>query len=142
MAQIDTFGFTISLMLEEWADAFALHRDGEHLGWATKNMLYEFERHGGSPPRTTGRPPLNIPRRALLIEYAVMQIARTDPTTAWVLRAYHCSRGRRNYERFWKANALLTRAGLPTIRRAGYQDLAKSGEDRIARILASEAQTA
>lgn len=138
MSQIDTYSVTIALMMECWGDAYALHRDGEQLGFASKNMLYEFERHGGSPPRTTGRPPINIPRQALLVEYAVLQIARTDPTTAWVLRAFHCGRGRRNYERFWQANALLTKAGLNPIRRASYQDLAKRGEERVGRVLESE----
>jgi hypothetical protein len=130
---------TVACMLEVWADNYALHRDGERLGFPSKNLLYEVERHGGPPPRSMGTPPINIPKPAMLVEYAVLQIARTDPATAWVLRAFHCGRGRRNYERFWLANALMTRAGLPAIRRASYQDLAKTGEERVGRIIAQTA---
>jgi hypothetical protein len=123
-------------MIDLWADHYALHRDGERLGFPSKNLLYEAIRHKGVPPRTSGRPPLNIPTSAMMVEQAVLQIGRDDPPTAWVLRAFHCGRGRRNYERFWLANDLLNRAGLPSIRRASYQDLAKAGEDRIGRIIA------
>jgi hypothetical protein len=75
-----------------------------------------------------------------MVEDAVLQIARTDPTTAWVLRAFHCGRGRRNYERFWQANELLKKAGLAPIRRASYQDIAKRGEQRIGRVLEADAR--
>lgn len=130
---------TVACMMDVWADNYALHRDDERLGFPSKNMLYEVIRHEGMPPRTTGRPPLNIPKTAMMVEEAVLQIARTDPATAWVLRAFHCGRGRRNYERFWLANALMTKAGLPPIRRASYQDLARAGEDRVGRIIAQTA---
>jgi hypothetical protein len=140
MPQIDTFGMAVRAMMDQWGRTFAMHRDGENLGFATKNILYELMRHEGAPPRTTGNKPLEINLQALAVEYAVLDIARDDAATAWVLRAYHCGQGRRRFERFWFANHLLARAGLAQVRMSGYLDLAERGEQRVARILAEEAK--
>lgn len=133
--QIDMMAVQVAVWLDRWAEAFALHRDGENLGFASRNMLYEVIRHGGAPPRATGYKPLSIAMEAMIIEGAVLQIARTDPATAWVLRAFHCGRGRRNFERFEQANELLDKAKLPRVNLSSYQDMAKRGEQRISRLL-------
>lgn len=133
--QIDMMAVQVAVWLDRWAEAFALHRDGENLGYPSKNILYDIIRHKEVPPRATGYKPLTIDMQAMLIEGVVLKIARTDPTTAWVLRAYHCGRGRRRFERFDQANELLRRAQLPTVSVSSYEDLAKRGEQRISRIL-------
>lgn len=139
MPRVDTWKLAVESMLEQWGREFSLHREPDGLGFATKNLLYEVIRHAGPPPRATGYKPLEINLQALAVEYAVMEIGRTDPATAWVLRAAHCSYGRRRYERFWKANELLSEAGLPNVRLAAYLDLVTRGEQRLSQILVEEA---
>lgn len=140
MAQIDRFNELVRHMMLQWGDAYPLSHRTENLGFPSKNLLHEVIRHGGAPPRASGMRPMNIPTDALEVEYAVLQIARDDQLTAWVLRAFHCGRGRRNYERFWQANELLAKAGLSPIRRASYQDLVRSGEYRVGRIIAGQSR--
>lgn len=138
MAQIERFRELVSHMMRQWGDAFPLTHRTENLGFASKNLLHEVIRHGGAPPRASGTKPMNIPNDAMEVELAVLQIARDDATTAWVLRAFHCGRGRRNYERFWQANELLRSADLPPLRRQAYQDLVRAGEDRVGRLIATQ----
>lgn len=143
MSQVDTFGIAVRAMLEGWGRTFAIHRDCEYLGHAGVNMLQVLIDHKGEmPAKATGYKPLEINLQHLAVEYAVLAIARTDPTTAWVLRAYYCTQGRRRFERYEAANAMLAKAGLHTLTRASYMDLAESGEARVARILEKEARAA
>jgi len=140
MSQIDTFGLAVRAMLDGWGRTFALHRDCDYLGHSGVNMLQVLIDHKGEmPAKATGYKPMEINLQHLAVEYAVLAIARTDPATAWVLRAYYCTPGRRRFERYEAANAMLVKAGLPTISRASYMDLAESGEQRIYRILMAEA---
>lgn len=143
MTQVDTFGIAVRAMLEGWGRTFAIHRDCEYLGHAGVNMLQVLIDHKGEmPAKATGYKPLEINLQHLAVEYAVLAIARTDPTTAWILRAYYCTQGRRRFERFESANEMLKRAGLAKVSRASYLDLAERGEQRISRILQKEAQAA
>lgn len=143
MSQIDTFGLAVRAMMDGWGRTFALHRDCEYLGHSGVNMLQVLIDHKGEmPAKPTGFKPLEINLQHLAVEYAVLAIARTDPATAWVLRAYYCTQGRRRFERFESANDMLARAGLPRVSRASYMDMAERGEFRVAKILEKEAQAA
>ena len=137
--QIDTFGAYVRAELDHWGREFALHRDCEYLGHASKNMLQILIDHRGEMPSpNVGYKPLETDMRAQRIEDIVADIARTHLAMACCLRAYHCGAGRRKVERAETANLLLANAGLPAIRARVYMDLAHRGEERVRGVLERE----
>jgi len=112
----DTFGPYVRMRLDGWGREFALHRDCEYLGHASKNMLQVLIDHKGEmPERPTGFKPLEVDPSALEIERIVTDIARDNVTLACVLRAYYCGSGRRKVERWETANLLIATAGAPVL---------------------------
>lgn len=141
--QIDTFGAYVRAELDHWGREFALHRDCEYLGHASKNMLQVLIDHRGEmPPPNVGYKPLETDRRAQLIEDIVADIARVHLAMAICLRAYYCGMGRKRVERWETANLLLANAGQPCIRATAYMDLAKRGEERVYGVLTGIARAA
>lgn len=133
--QLDTVGPYVRRRLEHWGDEFALGRDCDHLGYSSKNLLHILMEHHGMPGRATGYKPLEVNAEAQEVEDAVYRIARTDPQTAWVLRAYYCGRGRRKIERYETANMMLANAGLPMMRQRAYLECAARGTYNVQEIL-------
>lgn len=137
--QIDTFGAYVRAELDHWGREFALHRDCEYLGHASKNMLQILIDHRGEmPPPNVGYKPLETDMRAQRIEDIVADIARTHLAMACCLRAYHCGAGRRKVERAETANLLLANARLPAVRARVYMDLAIRGGERVRGVLERE----
>ena len=132
MAEIDTFGCYTRAELEHWGREFALHRDCEYLGHASRNVLQTLIDHRGEmPPPNVGYKPLETDLRAQRIEDIVADIARSNLAMAICLRAYYCGQGRRKVERFETALLLLTTAGCGVIRVGAYMDLVRRGEERV-----------
>lgn len=108
MTTIDTFGDYVRQRLEDWGREFALHRDCDYLGHASKNMLQVLIEHRGElPGRAQGFAPLQVDLACQQIEDIVTDIARDQPRLACVLRAYYCGRGRRKVERYETALLLI-----------------------------------
>ena len=94
--QADTFGAYVRARLDGWGREFALHRDCEYLGHASKNVLQVLIDHKGEmPARQVGYKPLEVDNDALQVECIVSDIARDNVPMACVLRAYYCGSGRR-----------------------------------------------
>ncbi len=109
--QADYFAKYVDRRLEDWGEVFALHRDCEYLGHASKSTLAMLIEHGGEmPPRPTGFKPLEVPLLAHQIELIVTDLARFNPRAASCLRAYWCGRGRKKVERFETALLLIDAA--------------------------------
>lgn len=124
MTTIDSFGEYVRDRLDAWGREFALHRDFEYLGHQSKNMLQVLIDHKGEmPPANTGYKPLDIPHECQVIEDIVADIARDQPPTACVLRAYYCGQGRRRVERYETANLLITYTGGRVISLSQYRNL-------------------
>ncbi|WDS36226.1 hypothetical protein [Pseudoxanthomonas sp.] len=133
MAEIDTATETARMLLERWGAEFALHRDCEYLGHASRNMLQVLIDHKGEMPgRVTGFKPLECDAEALMVEQLVTAVARSNKPMAICLRAYYCGSGRRKVERYETALMLLANAGQPMVKVPAYMDLARRGLDRIA----------
>lgn len=140
MTTLDTFGGYVNSRLLQWGDEFALHRNFEWLGYASKNMLQVLIEHKGEMPgRTTGFKPMEVDAQAHEIELLVTDIAR-DPaqkSMACCLRAYYCGSGRRKVERWETARLLIATArptaSLPTLRQ--YMGLVEDGRLIIRRKL-------
>ena len=132
MSQVDTFGCYTRSELEYWGREFALHRDCEYLGHASRNVLQTLIEHRGEmPPPNVGFRPLETDLRAQRIEDIVTDIARSNLAMAVCLRAYYCGQGRRKVERFETALMLLCNAGCGPIRTGAYMDLVRRGEERV-----------
>lgn len=124
MGQVDTFGVYVRDRLDEWGNEFALHRDCEYLGHATKNMLQILIDHKGEmPPPNVGYKPLEVLETALVIERIVSDISRESRAVACVLRAYYCGMGRRKVERWETANLLITYTGGKVVSQRHYLTL-------------------
>lgn len=140
--KIDTMGEYVRRRLEHWGDEFALHKDCEYLGHASKNLLAVLMEHHEMPGRATGYKPLEVNPEAQQVEDAVLEIARHAPMHAWVLRAYYCGQGRRKVERWETANMLLANAGWPPVSLPSYMDLARMGTERVHGMLLAVATAA
>jgi len=140
--QADTFGPYVRRRLEHWGDEFSLARDCEYLGHQSVNLLYVLMEHHGMPGKATGYKPLSINAEAQQIEDIVAEISRHAPGMGWVLRAYYCGQGRRKFERFETANALLKSAKLDAVSRPSYLDIARRGTERVYGMLLDEARAA
>ena len=126
--QIDTFGEYVERRLRAWGDEFALHRDWERLGYASKNMLQVLIDHKGEmPPPNVGFKPLSIPMEEQQTEDIVADVARDQPVIACVLRGYYCGRGRRKVERWETANLLISNAGHNPVTQRNYMELRRLG---------------
>lgn len=136
MSQTDTFGAYVRARLEGWGREFALHRDMEWLGYASKNQIQVLIEHKGDmPPPNVGYKPLEVDEDAYAIEKIVTEIARTNRAMAICLRAYYCGRGRRNVERWETANLLLTNAGERAVSVRAYQTMHQLGFERVRGLL-------
>jgi len=140
--QTDLMGEYVRRRLEHWGDEFALHKDCEYLGYASKNLLAVLMEHHEMPGRATGYKPLECNPEAQQVEDAVFEISRFAPIHGWVLRAYYCGQGRRKVERWETANMLLTNAGLPMLSKTSYLDIAYRGTERVHGILLASAWAA
>lgn len=136
----DTFTPYVRMRLEHWGDEFALHRDCDYLGHHSVNLLYVLIQHKGMPGRATGYKPLDTDAEAQQIEDLIAEIGRHDAPMSWVMRAYHCGRGRRKVERWETANLLLTAAGHTMITQSSYLDMARRGTERVHGMLLGVAQ--
>ena len=134
--QVDTFGVYVRNELDHWGQEFALWRDFEYLGHASKNMLQVLIDHRGEmPPPNVGYKPLETDMRAQLIEDIVADIAREQVVIASVLRAYYCGSGRRKVERWETANLLIATAGHKTISQRNYMSLHDLGVAQVRGVL-------
>lgn len=132
MSQIDTFGAYVRARLDGWGREFALHRDCEYLGHASRNMLQVLIDHRGEmPPRNVGYKPLEVDRDAHGVELMVTEIARQNRAMACVLRAYYCGSGRRHVERLETANLLCRAAMCKTLSLSAYKALHALGFERV-----------
>ena len=132
MAEIDTFGEYVRRRLDEWGREFALCRDFEYLGHASKNTLQVLIEHRGEmPPPNVGFKPLEVPPDAQQIEDIVADVARDQMPIACVLRAMYCGSGRRKVERLETANLLLANAGHPVVRLRQYLALHEVGVQTV-----------
>lgn len=136
----DSLGSYVKERLEQWGEVFALSKDREYLGYASKNLIARLiEYEGDLPQRSVGFKPLEIDQAALEVEEAVFEISKHAPIHACVLRAYYCGQGRRKFERWDQANELLVKAGLPKVSLPSYMDLARLGTERVHGILLARA---
>jgi len=134
--QTDTFGVYVRNELDHWGHEFALCRDFEYLGHASKNMLQVLIDHRGEmPPPNVGYKPLETDIRAQLIEDIVADIAREQVMIACVLRAYYCGSGRRKVERWETANLLIATAGGKTISQRNYLTVHDLGVAQVRGVL-------
>ncbi len=140
--QTDLMGEYVRRRLEHWGDEFALHKDCEYLGHASKNLLAVLMEHHEMPGRATGYKPLEVNVEAQQVEDAVCEIGRHAPAIGWVLRAYYCGQGRKKNERWETANMLLSTAGLPMVSQASYLDMARRGTERVHGMLLAVAAAA
>ena len=136
MTQVDTFGVYVRARLEGWGREFALHRDCEYLGHASRNMLQVLIDHRGEmPPPNVGFKPLTVDEDALQVERIVSDIARENTVLACVLRAYYCGRGRRKVERWETANLLIANAGYPVVRQRAFLEMAAVGAEMVGEVV-------
>lgn len=136
MTTVDTFGVYVRAELEHWGEEFALWRDCDYLGHASKNMLKILIDHRGEmPPPNVGYKPLEIDLRAQLIEDIVADIGRDQVVIASVLRAFYCGSGRRKVERWETANALIERAGHKAVSQRSYLSLHDLGVAQVRGVL-------
>lgn len=141
--QVDTFGAYVRNELDHWGQEFALWRDFEYLGHASKNMLQVLIDHRGEmPPPNVGYKPLETDARAQLIEDIVTDIAREQVSIACVLRGYYCGSGRRKVERWETANLLIATAGGKTISQRNYLTLCGLGTAMVRGVLMGMARAA
>lgn len=117
--------------LDHWGDEFALHRDLEWLGFASKNILSVLMEHHGMPGRAQGYKPIGTDLLALEVEYIVSDLSKVNRPCANTLRAYYCGRGRRTVERFETANLLITSMGDPMVSLRQYHLLRLAGESFV-----------
>lgn len=141
--EIDTFGEYVERRLRAWGDEFALHRDWERLGYASKNMLQVLIDHKGEmPPPNVGFKPLSVPMEEQQTEDIVADVARDQPVIACVLRGYYCGRGRRKVERWETANLLIANAGHKPVTQRNYMELRRLGFQTVRGALIGIAQAA
>lgn len=130
--QLDTFGVYVRAELEHWGREFALHRDRDHLGHHSKNILQVLiERSGDLAGRTKGRKPIETDARAQRIEEIIASLGRDSIAMACCLRAYHCGVGRRKVERFETALVLLANCSQKAISNRQYLNLVELGFQRV-----------
>lgn len=129
MGQIDTFGEYVRRRLEHWGEEFALHRDFEYLGHASKNMLQVVIDHRGEmPPPNVGFKPLEVDQLAQQIEDVISELARQNLVAACAMRAMYCGTGRRGVERLETARMLAAYvAGVTKLTRSQYYRLHEQG---------------
>ena len=134
--QTDTFGVYVRNELDHWGQEFALCRDFEYLGHASKSMLQVLIDHRGEmPPPNVGYKPLETDIRAQLIEDIVADIARDQVIIACVLRAYYCGSGRRKVERWETANLLIATAGQKPVSQRNYLTIHDLGVAQVRGVL-------
>lgn len=110
MGTIDVFRAYVRTRLDNWGHEFALHRDCEYLGHASKSTLYDIFRFQGRPPgRSVGYKPLELDMDAHQVELIVTDLGKMNRDAACVLRAMYCGRGRRGVERLEQAQTLTGR---------------------------------
>lgn len=127
--------------LERWGEVFALHKDADYLGHASKNVLAVLiENKGDMPVRSVGIKPIEIDQEALEIEEFVSKIAMFNMQMACVLRGYYCGTGRRKFERFDTANKLLKKQGHQAVSQRTYMTMHDYGVHTISGFLIGKAR--
>ncbi len=110
MSCVTTFDTYVRRRLDAWGTEFRLNRDGDFLGYPSKNILQILREHAGEvPERTTGRKPLLIPALEWQMETIVHDLHVDYPHLGWTLRAYYCGSGRVGVERLEALEAMLQR---------------------------------
>ena len=142
MGTVDTLLAYTRRRLEHWGEEFALHRDMEYLGYASKNILKVLMEHRGMPGRALGYKPIETDALAQQVEDLVTYLARINRPAANVLRAYYCGRGRRTVERYETANMLICCMGDRAISVRQYHYLRQDGETFIHGELVGNARAA
>lgn len=141
--QTDVFGAYVRAELEHWGVSFALHRDCDYLGHASRSMLQVLIDHRGEmPPPNVGYKPLETDPRAQLIEDIVSDIARSQVVLACVLRGYYCGMGRRKFERWETANLLIANTGNHALSQRHYMTLHDVAFSQVRGYLAGIARAA
>lgn len=108
MTTVDTFGAYVSSRLKAWGREFALCRDVEWLGFASKSVLAVIMESGGQlAGRSSGYKPLDVSPEAMEIESLISDMARDQPRQACALRAFYCGSGRKKVERYETAVMLI-----------------------------------
>lgn len=131
MTQIDTFGAYVRRRLEHWGEEFALCRDVEYLGYGRKNILRILMEHKGMPGRATGFKPIETDALAQQIENVIADLAREQPASAQVMRAYYCGSGRRGVERYETALLLLAAMDQKAVSLRQYHGLKAVGDEFV-----------
>lgn len=130
--RIDTFGVFVRVELDHWGREYALHRDREHLGHQSKNILQQVIKHKGDlPGRTQGYKPLESDSRAQMIEDIVASMASDSAPIACALRAYHCGMERRKVERYETYIKLMAECGQRAVSTQQYLSLVELGFQRV-----------
>lgn len=139
MIEVDTMRWYTLSRLNEWGRVFALHRDCDYLGHASKNWIQVWIEHKGEPPPpNVGFKPFEVSPTALQTEQLVYALALVDPWKAIALRAYYCGRGRKRVERMEIAQEQIDKLererGNPMpvrLRHRSFAKLVEDAEDRI-----------
>lgn len=140
--RLDTMSEYVRRRLGHWGDEFALHRDVEWLGYATKNILKVLMEHRGMPGRAQGFKPVEADALAQEIEDIVSALAKENRQAANVLRAYYCGRGRAGVERYETANMLITGMGDRAVSLRQYHLLRRVGENFVLERVVGSARAA
>lgn len=108
LASFETY---VRRRLDAWGSEFRLDRDGDFLGFPSKNVLQVLHEHRGEiPERTTGYKPMLIPPLEWQTETIVHGLHHANSQLAATLRAYYCGSGRVSVERLETLTFLLGRS--------------------------------
>lgn len=108
LASFETY---VRRRLDAWGSEFRLDRDGDFLGFPSKNVLQVLHEHRGEiPERAAGYKPLLIPPLEWQTETIVHGLNQASSHLAAALRAYYCGSGRVSVERLWTLEAMLGRS--------------------------------
>jgi len=121
LASFETY---VRRRLDAWGSEFRLDRDGDFLGFPSKNVLQVLHEHRGEiPERSGGVRPLLIPPLEWQTETIVHDLNQASSHLAATLRAYYCGSGRVSVERL---ETLVMLLGRPVNKRAffTYHDMA------------------
>lgn len=139
VGQVDYFKAYVRTRLDRWGDEFALYRDCEYLGHASKNVLQVLIEHKGEMPgRSVGYKPMELDREAHEIELIVTELSRANQVAAAVMRAMYCGQGRRGVERLETACHLARKK----LTRGQYYHIHEDGFNYVRRRLCDFAEMA
>lgn len=121
LASFETY---VRRRLDAWGREFRLDRDGDFLGFPSKNVLQVLHEHRGEiPERSAGARPLLIPPLEWQTETIVHDLNHANSDLAAALRAYYGGSGRVGVERLETLEVMLGRT-IGRRRFFTYHDLA------------------